>query len=92
MKVVKARWRVHNIQDLEDLEEIHVSCGVFEKQFEPYDITSEGAEITIKKLGVGYSIEFKAASCDLETNNGYWLSPNVVCREEPIDFEIAEDK
>lgn len=87
-KQVFARWE--NVQTLpDDIGEIHISCGVGDAQWDGFFITDRGACMTITYKPDGYEITFTAPSCEIETHEGYWLSPCPLGEDEAEAVEFG---
>lgn len=85
MSQVYAKWV--GIKELpEDLNDIHVSCGVGEDQVDGFTLADEGATLTVKSV-VGacgeteLEITFTAPSGGIEKEEGFWLSPSLISDE-----------
>ena len=90
MKEVFAKWRTAHVNI--EIEDVHVSCGVGQDQYDGYSIGDSGARLTVEYTGMHYNVTFTAPSQALEKEADYWLSPCTLGHEEieAYDFGIRE--
>lgn len=89
MNIVFAQWRIP-VDDFEafDSDEIYISCGAGDEQYDGYFINDEGATINVKQTDGVVNVEFSAPSDGLETHSNLWLSPSTINDFEAVEFGI----
>lgn len=90
MKFAYARWEIQGTELPSDLQDIHISCGVGDEQYDCFDLNRPESKLTITGNPNGYDIELKVFSDGLENEEDYWLSPCTLDDVEAKEFGIEE--
>jgi hypothetical protein len=90
MMYAYAQWTVKGTELPEDLQQIHISNGAGDEQYDAFDLNRQESRLTITGFIDGYDIELVVWSDGLEKEKDYWLSPSELGGVEAHDFGIKE--
>lgn len=92
MIYVYARWSINGEELPDDLNDVHISNGVGDEQFDAFDLNRPESKLTVTGFINGYDVELIVFGDGIEKEKDYWLSPSLIGGTEAHAFGLYDSE